>query len=169
MSDAPPAGFDALLRPHRSLGPRGFWLLMAFVSAVCFTAGVVFTSLGAWPVFGFLGLDVLAIYVAFRINYRQARLFETLSLDGQCLEVRRVHPSGRVEAWSLSPNWLSVEVEGYEGSARGSVRLRSHGREVRIARFLTPGERQDLAAALRDALRRWRLPEHLTVGANLSS
>jgi uncharacterized membrane protein len=162
MSDAGTPSFDVVLRPHRSLGPRGFWLLMAFVSTGSFVAGAVFTSLGAWPVFGFLGLDVLAIYVAFRLNYRQGRLYETVLLMDDALEVRRVHPSGRTEAWSLAPNWLSVEVEGFEGSGRGAVRLRSHGRVVRIGRFLTPDERQDLAAALGDALRRWRQPAHLS-------
>ena len=153
--------FDALLRPHRSLGPRGFWLLMAVVSLICFTAGVAFTAVGAWPVFGFFGLDVLAIYIAFRVSYRQARLFETVRLLSDALEVRRVHPNGRVEAWSLAPNWLSVEVESFQGSNRGAIRLRSHGRELRIGRFLTPDERLSLADALTEALRRWRLPVHL--------
>jgi len=156
------ASFEIQLKPHRSLGPRGFWLLMAVISLICFTAGAVFMALGAWPVFGFLGLDVLAIYVAFRLNYRRARLTETVRLLPDELEVRRVHPNGRVEAWSLAPNWLSVEVERFHGSNRGAIRLRSHGRELRIGRFLSPDERQDLAAALREALRRWRLPPHLS-------
>jgi uncharacterized membrane protein len=161
MSMPEHAGFEVMLQPHRSLSPRGFWLLMTVISTICFSAGMAFMALGAWPVFGFLGLDVLAIYIAFRLNYRRARLFETVRLLADALEVRRVHPNGRVEAWTLAPNWLSVEVEGFQGSNRGAVRLRSHGRELRIGRFLSPDERQGLAAALRAALCRWRLPPHL--------
>ena len=59
--------FDAILRPHRSLGPRGFLALMIFVALVSFAAGIAFVSIGAWPVFGFFGLDALALYVAFRL------------------------------------------------------------------------------------------------------
>ena len=161
MSAAERTSFDVMLRPHRSLSPRGFWLLMTVISTICFAAGVAFMALGAWPVFGFLGLDVLAIYIAFRLNYRRARLFETVRLLSDTLEVRRVHPNGRIEAWTLAPNWLSVEVEGFQGSNRGAVRLRSHGRVLRIGRFLSPEERRSLAAALQEALRRWRLPQHL--------
>lgn len=160
-AEAMPAAFEVVLRPYRSLSPRGFWLLMAVISGICFAAGVAFSMLGAWPVFGFLGLDVLAIYIAFRLSYRRARLFETVRLQHDMLEIRRVHPDGRVEEWSLPPNWLSVEVEGRANSATGAVRLRSHGREVRIGRFLSPPQRHDLARALREALRLWRLAPHL--------
>ena len=65
--------FSALLTPHRSLNRTGFLVLMAFLSLISFAAGVVFLLMGAWPVFGFFGLDVLAIYWAFRINFRRAR------------------------------------------------------------------------------------------------
>lgn len=160
-AEAPPIDFDVVLRPYRSLSPHGFWLLMLVVSTVCFAAGVAFTMLGAWPVFGFLGLDVLAIYLAFRLSYRRARLFERVRLLEDALEIRRVHPNGRIEEWSLAPNWLSVEVEGQANSAIGAVRLRSHGREVRIGRFLSPLQRHALATALREALRLWRMAPHL--------
>ena len=60
--DAPqPELFSALLTPHRSLNRTGFLVLMAFVCVVSFAAGMVFLLMGAWPVFGFFGLDVLAI------------------------------------------------------------------------------------------------------------
>ena len=64
--DEPPTLFSAMLTPHRSLNRVGFLVLMAFLSVVSFAAGVTFLILGAWPVFGFFGLDVLAVYFAFR-------------------------------------------------------------------------------------------------------
>ena len=70
---AEPELFAALLTPHRSLNRTGFVVVMAFLSVVSFATGVAFLMMGAWPVFGFLGLDVLAIYVAFRINFSRAR------------------------------------------------------------------------------------------------
>ena len=150
---------DVVLQHYCSLSARGFRLLMILLSVVSFAAGGAFTMLGAWPVFGFLTLALLAIYIAFRLNYRRARLFETIKLDGDFLNVGRVHPNGRIENWSLPPNWLRVQVVGREQS--GAIRLRSHGRELLIGRFLTPAERNEVAATLHAALERWRLAPHL--------
>ena len=52
-----PKIFSALLTPHRSLGPTGFLILMACLGGLSFVSGIIFVSLGAWPVFGFFGLD----------------------------------------------------------------------------------------------------------------
>jgi len=71
---AEPVLFSALLTPHRSLNRTGFLLVMAFLSVISFAAGLVFLLMGAWPVLGFFGLDVLAIYWAFKINFRRASL-----------------------------------------------------------------------------------------------
>jgi uncharacterized membrane protein len=147
--------FDAILRPHRSLGPRGFLALMVFVALVSFAAGIAFVSIGAWPVFGFFGLDVLALYVAFRMNYRSGRLYETVQLDEAELRVARVQPSGRSEAWSFPSYWARVAVvERRDGP--GGVVLASHGRSVAVGAFLTPEERESFAAALGEALRKAR-------------
>ncbi len=55
-----PTIFSAVITPHRSLGRVGFLLLMAIFGAVSFVAGMAFLMDGAWPVFGFFGLDVAA-------------------------------------------------------------------------------------------------------------
>eukprot|EP01035_Chromulina_nebulosa_P040405 gene40404-54645_t len=64
-------GSDMLKRYGSALGRTGFLALMLFVGGVSFIAGIAFLMMGAWPVFGFFGLDVLAIWWAFRINYRR--------------------------------------------------------------------------------------------------
>ena len=65
-----PTIFSAMITPHRSLGRVGFLVLMAVFGAVSFVAGIAFLLMGAWPVFGFFGLDVVLLYWAFRLNYR---------------------------------------------------------------------------------------------------
>lgn len=149
--------FEAELKPHRSLGPRGFAILMAFVAVIGFAGGAAFWIAGAWPVFGFLGLDVLLIYVAFRLSYRQARLREYLRLDGDRLTVQRIGLDGRIRRWDLQPYWVRVECDT-DAEGRGPLRLWSHGRALTIGGFLSPDERLDLAGRLREALHRWREP-----------
>lgn len=156
---AGPVLFDALLTPHRSLSPRGFVVLMTVICGVSFVAGLAFFMLGAWPIPGFLGLDVLLIYLAFKVNYRRGRMYETLRLTHDDLTVERVDPRGRRRAWRFQPIWLQVLIDEPPHSDSPLV-LRSHGRSLAVGSFLAPQERADLARALRDALTRARQPAH---------
>lgn len=147
--------FDAVLTPHRSLSPQGFLILMAAVGSMGFCLGLGFFLIGAWPVVGFMGLEFLLLYVAFRINYRRARAFETLALTRNSLEVRRVDHYGRAQRWRFQPHWLRVELLPPEGPDP-QLALTSHGRRLMIGGFLAPEERVSLASALRQALDRLR-------------
>jgi uncharacterized membrane protein len=143
--------FRAILHPHRSLGPTGFLVLMLAIGAVSFVTGMVFLAMGAWPVFGFFGLDVALVYLAFRLNYRSGRLYETVELTPEMLTVTRVHPSGKRESFDFNPYWVRVLLaEGPQG--RTDLRLASHGREFSFGRFLTDDERRDFSSALSGAL-----------------
>ncbi|MPZ12657.1 MAG: DUF2244 domain-containing protein [Kiloniellaceae bacterium] len=153
--------FDAELRPHRSLSPRGFLLLMLAVCGISFAGGLAFYLAGAWPVIGFLGADLLLIYLAFKINYRSGRLVERLYLTRDRLTVRRVWPGGRSRAWEFQPYWLQV-VFDEEAAAQERfdcpLILRSHGKSLMVGSFLTRQERGEVASALRAALARVRQP-----------
>src|SRR3954452_6569497 len=104
-----PKLFSALLTPHRSLNRTGFLVLMAFLSVVSFAAGLAFLLMGAWPVFGFFGLDVLVVYWAFRINFRHAKASEEISVTPSELRVRRVSHRGHVVEWVLNPLWVRLD------------------------------------------------------------
>ncbi|MGI9388105.1 MAG: DUF2244 domain-containing protein, partial [Methyloligellaceae bacterium] len=107
---AGPIYFDALLRPNRSLSPLGFWIVMGLIGGVSFAAGIAFFLQGAWPVVGFLGLDVALIYWAFKASYRSGRLHEIVRLTDEVLEIHRISPSGRVEVWRYQPYWVQVDM-----------------------------------------------------------
>lgn len=154
---APPLLFDAVVYPHRSLGPTGFLVLMGALCGCSFTIGLIFYLSGAWPVVGFLGLDILVVYVAFRLNYRAARAYETLRLTPAELEITQVDARGRGRRIVFQPYWLAVDMD--DPPRRDSrLTLRTHGRWLEIGRFLTPEEKLGLAQALRQALSRARRP-----------
>ncbi len=150
QTQAEPEAFRALLTPHRSLGPTGFLILMAALGAASFITGIVFLLMGAWPVFGFFGLDVLIVYIAFRLNYRSGRLYETVELTPARFTLTRVHPSGRQERFDCNPYWARVSLREWR-DGRTALSVVSQGRELAFARFLTDGERRDLAEVLKDA------------------
>lgn len=149
--------FSATLLPHRSLSRKGFLTLMVLVGAVSFICGIVFALMGAWPVFGFFGLDVVLIYIAFRINYRDAKLVEEIDLSAHELKVTRVHPSGRSESWSFNPYWVRLELREFENGA-DELSLTSHGRKLIFGAFLSDREKKDFASALHAALSAHRAP-----------
>jgi uncharacterized membrane protein len=143
--------FSALLTPHRSLGPKGFVVLMTAVCLISFSTGLLFYLIGAWPVVGFMGLDVALVYIAFKLNYRAARLYETVDLTPETLTVTRVQPSGQEQIWRFNPYWVRVKLEERIGRS-SELSLASHGNRLVIASFLTDPEREDFARALSNAL-----------------
>src|SRR6266850_1763114 len=148
----PPELFSALLTPHRSLNRTGFLVLMGFISAVSFAAGLAFLLMGAWPVLGFFGLDVLAIYWAFRINFRDAKATEEIRVTPWELRVRRVSHRGHVVEWVLNPLWVRLDQKAHAEFGIERLYLVSKGRRVSVASFLGPDEKASFAKALTAAL-----------------
>jgi uncharacterized membrane protein len=147
-----PTLFSALLTPHRSLNRTGFLVLMTFLSVVSFATGVAFLLMGAWPVFGFLGLDVLVIYWAFRVNFRRAAATEEITVTPSELRVRRVSHRGHVVEWVLNPLWVQLDQKIHAEFGIERLYLVSRGRRVSIASFLGPDEKASFAKALIAAL-----------------
>jgi len=155
VENAPAPILDLTLNPHRSLGPRGFAVVMGVLCGASFLAGCLFVSLGAWPVVGFLGADVLLVWIAFRISYARATASERLTLHADRFEIVRTDRAGRVDTRTLEPYWLKVRIE-HHGAEAPVVKLASHGRTTSVGRFLGPAQRVELAAAIEAALARWR-------------
>jgi uncharacterized membrane protein len=149
---AEPEIFSAVITPHRSLTPRGFLVLMLCLGALSFVSGVIFVSIGAWPVFGFFGLDVLLVYVAFRANFRAARAYEEVKLTPSELTVRKVSHRGGVREWTLNPLWVRLERIVHEEFGIERLFLVSYGRRLTIAGALNADEKASFAQALSAAL-----------------
>jgi uncharacterized membrane protein len=149
---AEPAIFSAVITPHRSLSSTGFLIFMLCIGGVSFASGLVFLLLGAWPVFGFLGLDVLLVYWAFRANFRAARAYEEVTVTASELTVRKVNQKGGVREWTLNPLWVQLDRIVHEEFGIERLFLVSRGRRLSIANFLSPDEKKDFAAALAAAI-----------------
>jgi uncharacterized membrane protein len=150
--DVQPELFSALLTPHRSLNDTGFVVVMAFIGLISFAAGLAFLLMGAWPVLGFFGLDVLAIWWAFRINFRRAKASEEIRITPSELRLRRVSHRGHVVEFVLNPLWVRLDQVAHEEYGIEKLYLVSKGRHVAIASFLGPDEKASFAKALTTAL-----------------
>ena len=144
--------FCARLTPHRSLSRNGFMALMVFVTVVSFAAGLAFLLIGAWPVFGFFGLDVLIIYWAFKLNFRHARATEDILITPYEIRVRRVSHRGHAMEWTLNPMWVQLERKSHAEFGIEKLYLVSRGRRLSVASFLGPDEKESFSKALLEAL-----------------
>lgn len=144
--------FDQRLNPHRSLGPRGFRFLMLGCCAISTLYSLPFYLMGAWPVIGFLGLDVLLLYLAFRANFRAARAYELLRLTSLELLFARVSARGARKEWRFNPVWVRFERVEHEEFGTQSLTLVSHGKSVEVGGFLGPDEKASLARSFSSAL-----------------
>ncbi|MGO4386660.1 DUF2244 domain-containing protein [Microvirga sp. 2YAF29] len=144
--------FSAVIRPHRSLSPQGFRILMMLVCAVSVIASLPFAVMGFWPVAGFFGLDFLGLYIAFRVSYRQGQAFEMLELTPIRLLFRKVTARGETQEWQFNPLWTRLDRETDDEFGLQKLELASRNQRVVIAHDLSPPERETLAEAFSRAL-----------------
>lgn len=144
--------FSAILTPYRSLGPNGFLVLMLCTGAVSFAAGMVFLMIGAWPVFGFFGLDMALIWLAFRWNYASAKTFEEVSVSRSEVVVRKVDPGKRLREYRFNPFWVRLTVTRLEDEGVTKISLTARGESIDVGNFLNPEDRTSFAGAMAMAL-----------------
>lgn len=136
------------LTPHRSLDPAGVRVLMGatFVASALFS--LPFYLIGAWPIVGFLGLDVALLYFAFRANFRAARAYEDFRLTYFELLFARASARGARREWRFNPAWVRVERVDHQEFGPQRLALLSRGRRWEIAGFLGPDQKAEFATAL---------------------
>jgi uncharacterized membrane protein len=144
--------FAARLHPHRSLSRRNFHILILVFSAISFTATLPFVFIGAWPVAGFMGLDVALLYFAFRANFRAARAYEDVRVTPLELMLAKVSPKGVKAEWRFHPSWVRLHKEEHEEFGVQKLALVSRGQSVEIGNFLGPEEKARFASGLSRAL-----------------
>jgi uncharacterized membrane protein len=125
---------------------------MGFIVLISFLAGLLFLSMGAWPVFGFFGLDALAIYWAFKVNFHRAAAYEEIAVTPSAVHVRRVTHLGAVSEWTFNPLWVRLDIKADDEFGVERLSLVSRGRRLDIASFLGPDEKYSFANALTAAL-----------------
>jgi uncharacterized membrane protein len=147
-----PILFETRLSPHRSLSSTGFAIVMGVLAGVSFVVGVSFLMMGAWPVCGFFGLDVALVWLAFRVNYRDARAYEDIRVTPSVLSVRQVSAKGAARETDFNPRWVRLEKTEDELYGVTRVALMSRGILLIVGAFLPPLYKSELAKRLSAAL-----------------
>ncbi len=145
-----PTIFSAVLTPHRSLSRNGLPDFMLMLGGMSFAPGMAFL-MGAWPVFGFFGLDVLLVYGRSAINYRAARAYEQVTVTPSELTVRKVSYRGRVRRMDAQSGLGAARPRVHEEFGIERLFLVSHGRRCRSRASSGAQEKESFAHALSGA------------------
>jgi uncharacterized membrane protein len=148
--------FAASLTPHRALSRRGLRIVIALVAVLASIPGIVFFALGAWPVVGFMGLDVLAVWWALSASMKDGKRLEQVTLYPDSLVVRRVSPAGAESHATFNPFFVRLVVTRDGEDRVTGLALRSRDDELAIGAFLNPADKATFAKAFGDALSRAR-------------
>lgn len=144
--------FAAELVPHRSLGRKGFRILLLLTGSVCLVHALFFVMTGAWPIGLFFGLDFLLLYGAFLLNYRSGRAREEVVVSRTRLLIRKFTPSGRMTEHRFNPFWARFFVRRHDEIGITSMLVTGEGRRTDVGSFLNPDDRESFAKAFRSAL-----------------
>ena len=143
---------DVRLRPHRSLDGGQFRILMGVVALVGTVSSLPFVIAGAWPVGGFMGLDVLLVYLAFRASFRSARAYEDISVTPLEMLLAKVSAKGNRAEWRFHPAWVRLHKVEHEEYGLQHLSVRERGRSIEVAGFLGADAKADFASQLSRAL-----------------
>lgn len=144
--------FSAVLTPHRALDQNGVNNVIMITCLLAAIPGLVFFSMGAWPVVGFLGLDVGLLYWALTHSRQDVNGFEEVVLFADQLHIRQVSPKGRETQHQLNPFWTKIEVQRDFEDRVTEIVVRSKNQTLKIGAFLNPEDKRTFALAFTNAL-----------------
>jgi len=153
--------FDATLTPNRSLSPQAFIIVMMIIVAVSFIAGMAFMSMGAFPIIGFFGFDVLIIWLAFQWSFRTLKQETRVRITAEQIDLSHTRPGQKPREARLPTAFTRVHLE-FPDRRPSELKLSHAGKAWVIGRFLTPKERKSLKEALETALIRARNERYST-------
>lgn len=149
FTDKKTASSRLVIWPYRSLSPKAFTVIMIILAMLMFTMGLGFFLAGAWPVIGFMGLELLVVWGAFKLNYRAAQRQEKLMADKKTFRIERISPNGEVDVDELPSPWLKAKLDPSEEPDESDRRqqkiiVSSHGKSAEVGSFLHPAEKKAL-------------------------
>jgi uncharacterized membrane protein len=143
--------YHLTIAPNAPASPWPMRLVVLSLAAISFMTGLAFWHLGAWPIIGFFGLDILLVILAFRLSARRMHYREEVRVGPEDLQVAKIAPSGQTAWWRLPTAWTQVRL--IDDGPRGErLVLSSHGQGLALADCLIPDERKRVAEALKSAL-----------------
>ena len=128
-------------------------ILFASYVAMMLAIGIGFWAYGAWMILPFMGLEVGVIAVVIYLLSRHRDDYELLLVDDDAVRVLRRHGDRETRA-EFQRYWAQVTLDtDRDGWYPARLFIRSHGKEMEIAEYMSEEAKLDLARELRTIVR----------------
>ena len=145
--------YSITLKPYRSLNKIGFITMMVVLCGFSFITGIIFMKKGAWPVFGFFGLDILLVYIFFRLSFKSGKEFEIVNLTKKKLIIKKYKEKKIIKTFILDANWVKIQIQNpLEQSSK--LQISSKNKSIIIGSFLRLDEKIEVLQNIENALRK---------------
>lgn len=130
--------------------------VIALFAALAAVPGLIFYSMGAWPIVGFLGFDILVLYWALSASLKSGKAYEEITLWPDALDIRAVSANGTEHIERFNPFFVRFAVLRDNEGRVTALRLMTREREIELGHFLTPDDKASFADRFGTALHRAR-------------
>ena len=145
--------YSITLKPYRSLNKIGFIIMMLVLCGFSFITGIILMKKGAWPVFGIFGLDILLVYIFFRLSYKSGKEFEVINLTKKKLIIKKYKEKKIIKTYILDANWVKIQIQNpLEHSSK--LQISSKNKSIIIGSFLRLDEKIEVLQNIENALRK---------------
>ncbi len=156
-----PPGFEhgerIVIWPHRSLGLTGTRVVLGIAAAGLFGSAAWVAQPAAMFVLVPASVVFASLIAAFRINARRGLYMEIIDISADTVRVMTSHLGQHRLVGSFDPYWMRIELRD-DARIENRLILQQSERAISVGECLSPPEREDLAAALRDHIARARSP-----------
>ena len=134
--------FEILLKPNSSLTGTTRILFLGSIFFICSVIGIGFFLAGGIMILPFAGLEIILVYLAFRLSFNWSNQKQIIILSKDHVEVR-VDGLKEFFTWKEFRSFATFNVIK-DGSADEAFSFRSKGKEIYIGDFLNKEDKQRL-------------------------
>ncbi len=148
---------NIVLNPNRSLTKSTFYLIIILLLIISISVGFFFYTLGAWPVIGFFGIDILFFTLIFYFHNKSLKISERIILTKNEMIIEKIKPFGKNLIVKFAPpNWINITIKKSIYN-KSRLIIHSHGSAIFVGDFLTKVEKIQLADSLKNEINKFRI------------
>lgn len=150
-------GNQIVLNPNNSLSAKAAVRVILGLASMVLLVALGFMHIGAWLVFPFAGLELLAIAYAFYHMHAHSADFERITIDEDTVIVEKKDLE-KITTTRFQRYWAQVSVRKIVGESQlggeNGLFIKSHGNEVEFGKkYINDEQRQLLAHEIKQKLR----------------
>ena len=134
--------FEILLKPNSSLTGATRVLFLGSIFFICIVIGIGFFLAGGIMILPFAGLEIVLVYLAFKVSFNWSNQKQVIILSKEHVEVR-VDGLKEFFTWKEFRSFATFNISK-DQSMEDKISFRSKGKEIYVGNFLNKEDKEKL-------------------------